>query len=380
MLGTRWGSVPSRRYNWRVRQSSIRIGTSGWSYPSGRGAWTGIVYPARKGRRTAGAGPFDELAAYAEHFDTVEVNSTFYGIPTVETTRGWVARTPSGFEFSVKLFQKLTHPRMFLDRLTRRPAGAPAIEADPRSTLPHDQALAAAGVSGDDIDAFRRAIDPLASAGKLGAILAQFPASFTRTEAAVDHLAWLTGALHDYRVAVELRHKTWSDDVKTTLQVLNQSRAAWVQIDEPKFRLSIAQNYLPNVEGFYYLRLHGRNARHWWTHDHAADRYDYLYSQAELDPFVEIAQAVTSLVKKMYLYTNNHFEGKAAANAVMLRDKLGLPTPGGFPAAFVEHYPALAGIVETAQTESSGLFESTPEPAGAAAPKRPKGVKAGRTS
>ena len=338
-----------------MADSIIRIGTSGWSYPSGHGAWTGIVYPARKGRRPKGAGAFDELRAYAEHFDTVEVNSTFYGIPTVETTKGWVERTPSGFEFSVKLFQKLTHPRMFLDRLTRRPAGAPATEPDPKSRLPHDQALAAAGVSDDDVDVFRRAIDPLASSGKLGAILVQFPASFTRTDAAVDHLAWLTQALRDYRVAVELRHKTWSDDVRTTLQVLNPSKAAWVQIDEPKFRLSIAQNFLPNVEGFYYLRLHGRNAKQWWTHKTSADRYDYLYSQEELDPYVEVAQAVKALVKKMYLYTNNHFEGKAAANAVMLREKLGIPTPGAFPPSFVDHYPQIRGMVSTS--------EETPVPA-----------------
>ena len=195
------------------------------------------------------------------------MNSTFYRIPTVETTRSWVERTPSGFEFSVKLFQKLTHPRMFLDRLTKPPKGAPKEMVAEKSTLPHDQALAAAGVSSADVDEFRRAIDPLASAGKLGAILVQFPASFKHDTAGVDHLAWLTKALRDYQVAVELRHKTWSDDVKTTLQVLNASRAAWVQIDEPKFRLSIAQNFLPNVEGFYYLRLHGRNAKAWWNHE-----------------------------------------------------------------------------------------------------------------
>ena len=339
--------------------SPLRIGTSGWSYPSGRGAWTGIVYPKGSGRR--GAGKIDELAAYAEHFDTVEVNTTFYRIPAVEMTRGWVERTPSGFEFSVKLFQKLTHPRMFLDRLTKPPTGAPAHAAAPKSTLKHDEALAAAGVSGADVDEFRRAIDPLASAGRLGAILVQFPASFKHDAAAIDHLAWLTHALRDYQVAVELRHKTWSDDVRTTLQILNASKAAWVQIDEPKFRLSIAQNFLPNVEGFYYLRLHGRNAKQWWTHEKSADRYDYLYSQEELDPFVEIAGAVKALVKKMYLYTNNHFEGKAAANAVMLRDKLGLKTPGRFPASFVEHYPALRGMVATSAPET--LFEGAAEPA-----------------
>ena len=258
-----------------MRDSSIRIGTAGWSYPSGPGAWTGIVYPARKGRPK----DFDELRAYAEHFDTVEVNSTFYRIPTIDVTRSWVERTPSGFEFSVKLFQKLTHPRMFLDRLTKPPKGAPKEMVAEKSTLPHDQALAAAGVSKADVDEFRKAIDPLASAGKLGALLVQFPASFKHDAASLDHLAWLTHALRDYRVAVELRHKTWSDDVKTTLQVLNASKAAWVQIDEPKFRLSIAQNFLPNVEGFYYLRLHGRNAKAWWNHEKSADRYDYLYSE-----------------------------------------------------------------------------------------------------
>jgi uncharacterized protein YecE (DUF72 family) len=345
----------------------IRIGTSGWSYPSGVGAWTGIVYPARKDRPK----DFDELRAYAEHFDTVEVNSTFYRIPSVEMTRSWVERTPRGFEFSVKLFQKLTHPKMFLDRVTRAPKGAADAETL-RSALPHADALAAAGVSTADVDEFRRAIDPLASAGKLGAILVQFPPSFKHDAAAIDHLAWLTQALRDYQVAVELRHKTWSDDVATTLQILNAARAAWVQIDEPKFRLSIAQNFLPNVESFYYLRLHGRNAKQWWAHERSADRYNYLYSEPELEPFVEVAEAVKVLVKKMYLYTNNHFEGKSAANAVMLRDKLGLPNPGGYPPAFVEHYPALAGVVTTTDEPATpastpagpaDLFEDAPVPA-----------------
>ena len=163
--------------------------------------------------------------------------------------------------------------------------------------------------------------------------------------------------------AIDRRNFGSSIWTQTTLQVLNASKAAWVQIDEPKFKLSIAQNFLPNVEGFYYLRLHGRNAKAWWNHEKSADRYDYLYSAQELDPFVEIAQAVKVLVKKMYLYTNNHFEGKAAANAVMLRDKLGLPNPGGYPPAFVEHYPALGGIVETTADPKAGLFDEVAAPA-----------------
>src|SRR5207248_115117 len=95
------------------KMSNLRVGTSGWNYPSGKGTWNGVFYPKPRPKG------FDELAFYAEHFDTVEVNSTFYGQPRAEITRGWADRTPSGFEFSVKLYQSFTHPRMFEERLRR---------------------------------------------------------------------------------------------------------------------------------------------------------------------------------------------------------------------------------------------------------------------
>jgi uncharacterized protein YecE (DUF72 family) len=327
------------------------IGTAGWSYPSPPGAWTGIVYPARQGKTWRGT-RFDELAWYAERFDTVEVNTSFYRVPSVDMTRKWAARTPAGFAFSVKLFQKLTHPAMFLDRLTKSPDAKTRAEetgaTEPvRFSGSHNVARLAAQVSQDDVDAFKAAIDPLASAGKLGALLAQFPASFKADAPSRDYLAWLLETFRDHRVAVELRHRSWSDRLGDTLEILNASKAAFVQIDEPKFRTSIAQNFLPNVTGFYYLRLHGRNAKAWWKHDHPAERYNYLYSKEELDPFVEIAEAVRTLVKKMYLYTNNHFEGKAVANALMMKQSLGLPIEGAYPPGFVERYPALAGVVST---------------------------------
>src|SRR5215813_3654522 len=95
--------------------ADLRIGTSGWNYPSGRGTWNGIFYPPSRGR----ARGFDELSFYAEHFNTVEVNSTFYGQPRPEVTRSWVARTPPSFDFSIKLYQKFTHPKMFEERLAK---------------------------------------------------------------------------------------------------------------------------------------------------------------------------------------------------------------------------------------------------------------------
>jgi uncharacterized protein YecE (DUF72 family) len=102
------------------------------------------------------------------------------------------------------------------------------------------------------------------------------------------------------------------------------------------------------VTGFYYLRLHGRNAKNWWKHDQAEDRYNYLYSQDELEPFVDIANAVRALVKKMYLYTNNHFAAKSVANAIMLKNGVNLPISGTYPKEFLEQYPDLAKIVPTA--------------------------------
>src|ERR671936_674785 len=162
----------------------LRIGTSGWSYPAGRGTWNGVFYPKPRPKG------FDELSFYAEHFDTVEVNSTFYGQPRAEVTRRWVERTPANFEFSVKLFQKFTHPRMFKERVT--------------GTLPddarHDDELveALARPNDADLDEFRRGVDPLASSGRLGALLAQFPPSFKNTPASRAYVERLLRAFGDY--------------------------------------------------------------------------------------------------------------------------------------------------------------------------------------
>jgi uncharacterized protein YecE (DUF72 family) len=311
--------------------SSLRIGTVGWNYPNGRGTWNGVFYPPRRGRPKS----FDELSFYAEHFDTVEVNSTFYGQPRADVTSGWAARTPAGFEFAVKLYQKFTHPRMFKERVESSLPGGTSPEIVEALARP----------SAADLDEFKRGIDPLAAAGKLGPLLAQFPASFKRTDSGQDSLAALLGAFAGYAVAVELRHSSWSDAFGETLTLLNLFGAAWVQIDEPKFRFSIRQNYLPNVRGFYYMRLHGRNAAQWWRHDKAEDRYDYLYSDDELKEFTETAAAARELVRKAYLYTNNHFSAKSVANAAMIKRQLGEPIDGDYPPEFVEKFPDLAGAV-----------------------------------
>jgi uncharacterized protein YecE (DUF72 family) len=146
-------------------------------------------------------------------------------------------------------------------------------------------------------------------------------------------------------MAVELRHRSWSDDFNATLSLLNARGAALTQIDEPRFNVSIRQNQLPNVTSFYYMRLHGRNAAQWWKHDKSEDRYNYLYSADELKPIAETADAARRLVKKFYLYFNNHFAAKGVVNAVMIKNQLGEPIPGVYPKAFIDAYPHVAGLL-----------------------------------
>ena len=306
----------------------IRVGTSGWSYPSGKGTWNGVFYPAGAKGRSRAHGKFDELAFYAEHFDTVEINSSFYRTPTPETAKAWADRTPRNFEFSLKLFQKFTHPEMFHK----------ATGEDPWE------------LGQTDVDAFRAALDPLASANKLGALLAQFPPSFKNERDSRGYLEWLLQQFREYSLAVELRHRSWSDDPVETLKLLDAFSAAWAQIDEPKFRYSIRQNLMPNVKSFYYLRLHGRNAKQWWKHEKSEDRYNYLYSSNELEPIAEAFETASARVKKAYLYTNNHFSAKSVANAAVLKHKLGQPLDGEYPEEFVDRYPDLKGIVKILPT------------------------------
>ncbi len=155
----------------------IQVGTSGWHYPRGRGAWTGIVYPPPKAR-----GGADELTWYAERFHTVEVNASFYRPLDVRMTTRWVERTPPGFEFAVKLHQQFTHPRMHAPST----AGLPPVPAQ----------------DGDTLQAALEALAPLRAHDRLGPLLAQFPASFTATPEAMEYVAWLADRLRGLRLAV----------------------------------------------------------------------------------------------------------------------------------------------------------------------------------
>ena len=271
-------------------QASIYIGTSGWSYLKGQGTWTGYFYPA---------GKINELEYYSQFFNTVEINSSFYRPPNPGYVHNWVRQTPQDFLFTVKLWQKFTHPKMYQEA-----TGEEAV------------------ISQSDVDQFHRSIEPLVKYGKLGALLAQFPPSFKNDGYGQQILGAVIKTFGHYRLAVELRHRSWSDDLNTA-EFLRNNNVSWVQIDEPKFHTSVAPE-VPVTADMSYFRFHGRNAEMWWQGD-SETRYQYLYSPEEIAGLADRVKAAGEKARMLFAFFNNHWQGYAPRNAVDLKKALQLP-------------------------------------------------------
>lgn len=271
--------------------NNIYVGTSGWSYPKGEGTWNGYFYPAEK--------KLDELIYYSRFFRTVEINSTFYRPPGPRMSQSWASRVPDGFLFAVKLWQKFTHPKMF-EKATGE----------------------AAAVSQEDITFFKQSLEPLAAAGKLGTLLAQFPPSFTNNEFGKQVLQGLITHFGKYNLAVELRHKSWSDD-PASANLLRDHNVAWVQIDEPKFSSSLAAE-IPQTADFSYFRFHGRNREMWWKGD-VETRYCYLYGTDEIKELAGKIKAAAQNSRFTFVYFNNHWKAYAPRNATDIMRALDIP-------------------------------------------------------
>jgi len=271
-------------------QSRLYIGTSGWSYPRGEGTWAGYFYPR---------GKIDELAYYSQFFNTVEINSSFYRPPNPGYVHNWARKVPADFLFTVKLWQKFTHPKMY------------------QQSTGQD-----AAISREDVDLFQRSIEPLASYGKLGALLAQFPPSFKNDKDGRQILEAVIKTFGHYNLAVELRHRSWSDD-DNTARLLRENQVTWVQIDEPKFGTSVARD-IPVTSGMSYFRFHGRNVEMWWK-GNSETRYKYLYSQPEIDELAGQVKTATEKTGLMFAFFNNHWQGYAPRNAVDLMRTLQIP-------------------------------------------------------
>jgi uncharacterized protein YecE (DUF72 family) len=271
-------------------QAKIYIGTSGWSYPRGAGTWKGYFYPT---------GKINELEYYSQFFNTVEINSSFYRPPNPGYVYNWARRVPERFLFTVKLWQKFTHPKMYEEATGE-----------------------AAAISQKDVDLFKKSIEPLARYGKLGALLAQFPPSFKNDGFGQQILGAVIKTFSEYRLAVELRHRSWSDD-ENTAQFLRENNITWVQIDEPKFPSSIAAD-IPVTAEMAYFRFHGRNAEMWWKGD-SESRYKYLYSSEEINELASKVKVTLEQTNLTFALFNNHWRGYAPRNAVDIMKALQLP-------------------------------------------------------
>jgi uncharacterized protein YecE (DUF72 family) len=346
-------------------RTEIRVGPAGWSYTD----WAGYVYPSRRAKG------FHEATYLAEFFDTIEINTSFYGPMRADHAKLWVERVAANprFLFTAKLWQKFTH--------------------EPVTTR-------------DDERVVREGFDVLRGAGKLGAVLAQFPFSFHRSAENMVGLTVLLQRFADYPLAIELRHASWN--VPETFALLREHGAAFCNIDQPIIGRSIEpRDFVIGGEGgrkdfgkgqrrdaegaevrgelggvsegeefdpglpaegrvaaagvavapIGYVRLHGRRYDTWFSDDPkmpAFERYNYLYSVEELAPWAGRVRNESAVAQKVFAVTNNHYLGKGVVNALQLVSmlkgaKVNVPEP------LRAKYPELEEIADSA-VERPTLF------------------------
>lgn len=298
-----------------MAKTIIRIGPAGWSYKD----WEGVVYP-HKPRKA-----FDPLEYMARFFNTIEINSSFYRPPTPSTTKSWAKRVAANkeFTFTAKLHRVFTHER--------------------------------GKAKAEDEKAFREGMDVLAKADKLGSVLLQFPWSFKNNADERVYLAKLLEQFSDYPLVVEVRHTSWNNE--EVYEWLEERGVGICNIDQPVFARSIRPAAL-TTSPVGYVRLHGRNYQNWFRDKAPRDeRYDYLYSQDELDPWLVRIREVAKQTRETYVITNNHFRGQAVVNAIEIKAALAeerVPAPE----PLFEFYPQLdeSATLPEKPDESPKLF------------------------
>jgi uncharacterized protein YecE (DUF72 family) len=323
----------------RTDHNDLRIGPAGWAYKD----WAGVVYPAPRPKG------FHEATYLADFFDTIEINTSFYRPLHIEQAERWTERVAENprFRFTAKLWQRFTH--------------------DPSPSLTDEREV-------------RLGFDVLREQGKLGAVLLQFPFAFQRNKGTMAHLIGLLRRFGDYPLVVEFRHATWR--APETFDLLKEHRAGFCNIDQPVIGRSLEPSAEVTSE-IGYVRLHGRRYDTWfeaggarearsranaWSerrtgqnltegeesrHDFfpenegvaipAFERYNYLYTEEELLPWVGRIEDIRATAKRTYVVTNNHYLGKGIVNALQLISIL-KATKVAVPESLRATYPALNEI------------------------------------
>ncbi len=217
-------------------------------------------------------------------FKAVEINYTYYRLPSYKTTVSMLRRTPADFVFTVKLPASVTHEGWKVRQVPK-----------------------------DDLEKTLRAIQPMTDEGRLKAFLAQFPYTFHYSKENMDYLAAIREIVRE-PVAVEFRHGSWYN--QETFEFLRENKLIYVVADEPKIKLLFP--YKPNwTAQIAYFRFHGRNEN--WFNASEGERYNYEYSQEELSQFAEDILKISREVQDVFAFFNNCYRGKAVKNAISLR-------------------------------------------------------------
>jgi uncharacterized protein YecE (DUF72 family) len=305
------------------QNGKILVGTASWSDPGFVQRW----YP--KGMRAS-----ERLGWYAQHFELVEVNSTFYSVPDLRMVERWCAATPDGFIFDVKLHQLFsfhsTAAKLLPADLQQR------AETDAKGRVKRTPAL-----EESLIQAFLHSMAILHSAGKLGVLLLQLSPAFSPRKHKLGELEHLIEMLRDYQLAIEFRNRNWviGDQFRETVTFLERYRVIFVNVDAPAAEhFTIIPSDLNEITNPHlaYLRLHGRNARAYLTGKTVAARFDYDYTDGEIDEVAERSKKLARANRELHVIFNNNNLDYAPRAAVRLRVALGqlLSAPPQTPELF----------------------------------------------
>jgi uncharacterized protein YecE (DUF72 family) len=296
----------------------IRVGTCSWADE----ALSKYFYPP-------GLPAGERLSFYADHFDTVELDSTYYRLPVESMAERWVEQTPDDFVMHVKAFGVMTRHPVKKDQLPTDLRDEAPVDDRGRIDRPPREFRA---------EIFRRfgeALEPLRAAGKLGGILFQFPPYVVFKDLSLDYLAWARQQLGDDEMLVEFRHRSWyEEDVRSqVLSFLEEHGMSLVVVDAPKVEAkNVPPTLLALTSPTLYVRFHGRNAETWNVRGRsAAERFDYLYSEDELRDWVDPLRELAGQAENAYAVFNNNnrspgagdgWVSQAATNAQALRQLL----------------------------------------------------------
>jgi uncharacterized protein YecE (DUF72 family) len=287
----------------------IVVGTSSWADPGFVEDW----YPD-------GMPPRERLPWYAERFEAVEVNASFYGVPAEATVSRWVEATPPGFSFDVKLHRLLSRHSAGLDSL-------PADLREEAETTGRGRVRLTSELELEVLDRTLAALRPLEDAGKLSSLLLQLTPSFSPKEHSLEELGDLIERAAPRRVAVELRHRGWVDGERAeeTFRFLSDVGAAFVGVDAPR------EEHVPIMppvdaatrDDLAYLRAHGRNAHGYMTGRSVAERFGWRYADAELEEIGDRARRLGEDAEEVRVMFNNNRSDDAPTAARRFRALLG---------------------------------------------------------